>query len=294
MRVLITGITGYIGSRLARTLLGNHEVYGLVRNPLRLTYIEDIQDNICFVYYDGSYESMSAAVAASRPELIYHLAAYYTGNYGKKETPELIASNIVMGAYLLEAMVEWECSALVYVSTVMAHYRGETYRPLNLYAATKQAFSDLLSYYTDAGLLRAVTLVLADTYGPGDQRPKILNLVKKAAKSGSSLALSDGKQDYDVVYIDDVVQAFQQAGEQLLASDDWDNKTFQVCSQKVYSLRETVECMLQVNQAALAAMWGQRLQPEREMRQAVRLYSALPGWAPQVPREEGLRRFWQD
>ena len=40
-RVLITGITGYIGSKLARELLTDCEVYGLVRKPLNLEYLED-------------------------------------------------------------------------------------------------------------------------------------------------------------------------------------------------------------------------------------------------------------
>ena len=42
-RVLITGITGYIGSHLARVLLPDWEVYGLVREPLRTEHIADIQ-----------------------------------------------------------------------------------------------------------------------------------------------------------------------------------------------------------------------------------------------------------
>ena len=46
MRVLFTGITGYIGSNLARNLLSDCEVYGLIREPLNTTYIGDIQDQI--------------------------------------------------------------------------------------------------------------------------------------------------------------------------------------------------------------------------------------------------------
>ena len=56
-RILITGITGYIGSNLARRLLPECEVYGLVREPLKLTYLEDIQDQIHFVYYDGTSQT---------------------------------------------------------------------------------------------------------------------------------------------------------------------------------------------------------------------------------------------
>ena len=290
-RILITGITGYIGSNLARRLLPECEVYGLVREPLNLTYLEDIQEQIHFVYYDGTYESMSNAVNVSQPDLVYHLATYYTGAHGREHTPRLISSNITLGAYLLEVMADWGCSALVNASTVMAYYKGEGYRPLNLYAATKQALSDLMAYYTDAGLVRAVTLMLSDTYGPNDHRPKILNLIKKAVQSGEKLALSEGGQDYDLVHIDDVTRAFQAAGKQLLQNPGWKDETFQIGAGKVLTLRETVECMLQVNQVKLNAGWGERPSPEREIRQAVRVYPPLPGWQPEVSLENGLRDF---
>lgn len=288
-RVLITGITGYIGSRLARALLDGGEVYGLVREPLHTEYIADIQDRLRLVTVDGTYESVDAAVGSVRPEIVYHLAAFYTGAHGPQATPKLIESNIAFGGYLLEAMAVHHVPALVYASTVMAHYKGAEYRPLNLYAATKRAFSDLLAYYTDAGLLRAVTLVLSDTYGPGDHRPKILNLIRQAAESGERIALTSGTQVYDVVYIDDVVSAFRMAGERLLRGAAG-NEVFQIISEAPLSLRETVEKMTQVNRLTVNAAWGERPAAEREMGSAVRLYPALPGWRPGVSLEDGLRR----
>lgn len=293
MRVLITGITGYIGSNLARRLVDSCEVCGLVREPLNLTYLSGIKEKIRFFVYDGTLESISAALEASRPELIYHLAAYYTGAHGPEHTPKLIDSNITLGAYLLEAMAACGCTALVCASTVMAHYQGEAYRPLNLYAATKRAFSDLLAYYTDTEQLRAVTLVLSDTYGPDDRRPKVLNLVKKAAQTGEEMLLSDGGQDYDVVYIDDVVNAFYQAGKLLLLHQEWKDETFQACAELPRTLRQTVELMLAVNGITLHAAWGGRPQLGRELRRGVRLYPPLPGWRPLVSLENGLRRFME-
>lgn len=289
-RVLITGITGYIGSRLARSLLDGSEVYGLVREPLHTEYIADMQDRLRLAAVDDTYESIRAAVGSIRPEIVYHLAAFYTGAHGAQAAPKLIASNIAFGGYLLEAMAAHHVPALVYASTVMTHYRGAGYRPLNLYAATKRAFSDLLAYYTDAGLLRAVTLVLSDTYGPGDHRPKILNLIRQAAESGERIALSEGTQIYDVVYIDDVVSAFRMAGERLL-SGALGNDVFQVVPETPLSLRETVEKMLEANGLTLNAGWGERPAAERGMASAVRLYPTLPGWSPRVPLEDGLRMY---
>lgn len=290
-RVLITGITGYIGSHLARVLLDDSEVYGLVREPLHTEYIADIQDKLRLVAVDDTYESVEAALAAVRPEIVYHLAAFYTGAHSAQATPKLIASNITFGGHLLEAMAACNIPALVYASTVMAHYEGAAYRPLNLYAATKQAFSDLLAYYTDAGLMQAVTLVLSDTYGPGDHRPKILNLIKQAVESGEKIALSAGTQTYDVVYIDDVVSAFRIAGEQLLGGQ-LGNDIFQIVSEAPLSLRKTVEKMLQVNHLALNAGWGERPAGEREMPSEIRIYPTLPGWSQKVLLEDGLRRYY--
>lgn len=288
-RVLITGITGYIGSHLARALLPDCEVYGLVREPLHRLYIADFQEQLHLITADGSYASVEAAVRKAQPEVVYHLAAYYTGAHGPEATPALIVSNVTFGAYLLEAMSACGCSGMVYASTVMAHYGGEAYRPLNLYAATKQAFSDVLTYYTDAGLMRAVTLVLSDTYGPDDRRSKVLNLIRRAAQRGESIALSDGGQDYDVVHIDDVVRAFYTVGEQLLRRDDWKNEIFQVCADRPLTLRETVEKMLTINSfPPETAAWGRQPNAEREIRKAVRLHSALPNWKPQVDIEKGL------
>ena len=146
-----------------------------------------------------------------------------------------------------------------------------------------------MAYYTDSGLLRAVTLVIPDTYGPGDQRPKILNLIKWAAQVGERMALSDGGQDYDVVYISDVIRAFRRAGELLQQTHAWKNETFQIAATEPLTLRQTVELMLQVNSLYLDAGWGERPQTEREIRRAVRLYPRVPGWEPQIPLEKGLQ-----
>lgn len=183
-KVLITGATGYIGSHLARALLSDCEVYCLIRKPLKSAYIKDIQTQIRTLLYDGSYESMEAALASSCPDVVYHLAAYYTGSHSGEHIQKLLDSNLIMGLHLLEAMFACRIPAFVYATTVTTCDETAKYRPLTLYAATKHAFSDLVEYYTKIGTFKAVSVMLSDTYGPGDQRPKVLNLIRQSILTG--------------------------------------------------------------------------------------------------------------
>lgn len=291
MRIFITGITGYIGASLARSLLSKgHEIFGLARIPLHDEYVQDIYGKIRLFSYDGTYESMYAAIKQSSPDLVYHLATHYTGTHNGEVLPIMLNANITMGAYLLEAMAQTEPRNLIYASSVMEYYGGKKYCPLNLYAATKHAFYDLMQYYVDAGHLHTGVLVLSDTYGPGDHRPKILNIIKQYMGTDKPIELSDGQQEYAAVYIDDVIRAFEMAGQQLYEGA-WKHKIFQVLPEKIYTLRETVDKLLQIHRTTLNAQWGKRPSPVRDMRKAINLYPPVPNWYPEVPLEMGLEKF---
>ena len=291
-RVLITGATGYIGSRLAGALTQDCAVYALVRQPLNEAYLTpELRDRLTLLPYDGGGESVAAALAESRPEAVYHLAAHYTAAHDMGSITKLVESNLLLGAYLLEAMSMAGSRRLVYATTATTHFPGPDYRPLTLYAAAKQGFSDLAAYYTGEGKLRAAALALSDTYGPGDQRPKVLNLIRRSALTGAPLDLTSGRQVYDAVYIDDVVRGF------ILAAAALDrpgqaHSFFQLSGAAPRSLRETAELMLQVNGLDFQANWGGRPDPDRVLERPQRLSPPPPGWSPRVPLEDGLRRFW--
>lgn len=293
-RVLITGVTGYIGSQLARKLSTEHVVYGLVRQPLNKTYLSpELQSKITLLPYDNSGESVMAALETSRPDVVYHLAACYTAAHDIQTIPKLISSNLTFGAYLLEAMYAVGCQRLVYATTVTIHYTGFEYRPLTLYAATKQAFSDLAAYYTGSGRMSAAAVALSDTYGPCDQRPKVLNLIRQSILAGAPLNLTSGRQIYDAVYIDDVVRGFVQTAVSLERTDVA-HQFFQLSAVEPKSLRNTVELMLQVNHLKFQADWGGRPDPDYIPEAPLHIFPEPPGWRALVTLEEGLRRFWED
>src|SRR5947208_15429305 len=79
MNVLITGITGFIGSRLASRLVRDgYNVHGLVRHSSEreLSRIRDIISQVHLIEGDlGTFHSIISAVDVSEPEIIFHLGA---------------------------------------------------------------------------------------------------------------------------------------------------------------------------------------------------------------------------
>lgn len=292
--VLITGITGYIGSQLAKRLLSDCRVYGLVRQPLNPTYLsQEMQHNITFLPYDGSCQSMIHALEASQPDIVYHLAAHYTTAHGENAIPRLLESNLMLGTCLLEAMNTVGYRRLVYATTVTTHSTGGGYHPLTLYAATKQAFIDLVEFYTGSGLLSAAGIMISDTYGPGDRRPKVLNLIRQSILEETPLALTSGRQIYDAVYIDDVVCGFIRSAA-ALEHTHTAHQSFQLSGAAPRSLRETVKLMLEVNNLSFQPNWGRRADPDYMPECPLHIFPAPPGWKPEVSLEDGLRKFWND
>ncbi len=231
-----------------------------------------------------------------RPEAIYRWndqrgRAVYTTAHDEKAIPQLLESNLTLGTCLLEGMSAVGCRRLVYATTVTTHCTGAEYRPLTLYAATKQAFSDLVEFYTSSGLLSAAAVMISDTYGPGDLRPKVLNLIRRAALAQTPLDLTSGRQLYDAVYIDDAVQGFMQATAALDGGPG--HHFFQLFHEAPRSLRDTAALMLQVNNIAPELNWGARPDPPNMPERPCRIYPPPPGWVPKISLAEGLERFWE-
>lgn len=295
MKALITGVTGYLGSRLAARLAGNCEVYGLVRQPLKTTYLpQEVLGGLTLLSYDGSGESLLAALEISQPDIVFHLAAHYTGAHDLAAVSALTVSNLYLGNCLLEAMqLSGKCRKIVYATSYYAHISGKAYHPLNLYAATKKAFSDIVEFYTDAGYVEAASVMLSDTYGPDDQRPKVLNLIRQAILEKRSMDLTSGRQIFDLLYVDDVVDGLIQAAK-ALENPPAAHQFFQLNSENPLSLRETVELMLKVNHLKFEANWGGRPEPERQIYKPAKVYPPPPGWAQRVSLEKGLKRFWTE
>lgn len=290
--LLVTGATGFIGSNLVKSLVAaGEEVHIIVRKSSNLSALGHEIEKLHLHYHNGSTGSMISILNQSRPVCVFHLATLFLSDHTAADVTPLIKSNILFGAQLLEAMDASHTGVLVNAGTTWQHFGDEKYAPVNLYSATKQAFEDLLTYYTSARSFNAITLELTDTYGPGDPRQKIFSLLSRSLANGTSLLMSPGEQCMDLVYIDDVVQAFLRAKELLLKKKLPGNEKYQVTAIVKPTLREVVEIFESACQQKLELVWGGRPYPERQVMNPWNQGKILPGWTPKINLEEGIRRM---
>jgi nucleoside-diphosphate-sugar epimerase len=289
-RALLTGATGFLGSNLARHLRGlGWEVHALGRPG---SVREGAEPPAHMHLWQGDVASIREAVEQSRPDVVFHLASLVLAQHRPEQVSALVEANVLLGTQLLEAMVGAGVSRFVYAGTFWQHFHSNSYCPVNLYAATKQAFEDLLAYYVDAAGVRAVTLVLFDSYGPGDARQKLLRLLLEALRTGEELQMSPGDQELDLVHVDDVCRAFVQAAALLDAPGQPPSSVYAVSGGERMSLRALVALLGRVAGRPLPIVFGGRPYRPREVMQ---LWDGapLPGWAPQVPLAEGFAALLQ-
>ena len=288
MKILVTGTTGFIGGHLVRRLLNDrHEIHALTRpetdqNPLESTIVHT---------HLGSTQNMIEIMEDAKPDAVIHLASLFIGEHKSADVEALINSNVVLSTQLAEAMSVNEVRLLINVGTSWQHYADADYNPVNLYAATKQAFRSVLSFYLETSDLRVINLEVFDTFGPNDQRENLFNLLNRLRVTGETISMSPGNQFLDPIYIDDVCDAFLVALKRLQSGQVKRSETYSVCSDNPIQLKELVKIYEKVSNIKLNVAWGGRPYRAREVMHPWSGGVTLPGWSPKISIEEGVKKL---
>ncbi|HDL7834888.1 TPA: NAD(P)-dependent oxidoreductase [Yersinia enterocolitica] len=198
MKILITGISGYLGSQLANALMQEHEVTGTVRSGSEYGRISDIK-KINFI--NISDNNWLDKIASLSPDIVINTAALY-GRKGELLS-ELIDANIQFPLRILEALaaIERKCLFLHCGTSLPAN--------VSQYALTKSQFSVLAKKYYSKPDCKFIDLQLEHFFGPFDDQTKFTSYVIHSCSNNIDLKLTAGLQHRDFIYINDLISAFK-------------------------------------------------------------------------------------
>ena len=291
MRILVTGATGFVGGHLVKRLLSErHEVHVVVRPSTNLDAFGDDLHKLVSHRHNATTKSMIDIVENAQPDVVIHVASLFLGEHQSENVDDLIRSNVLFSAQLAEAMAVNDVNLLINIGTSWQHFEDADYNPVNLYAATKQAFRSILSFYVETGKFKVINLELFDTFGPNDQRGKLFALLDRLRRTGDSLAMSPGDQMVDPIYIDDVSEAFVVALNRLRTGQVESEETYSVKSENPVQLRELATIYGEVTGSSLNIDWGGRPYRAREVMQLWSQGETLPGWSTKTSLREGIKK----
>jgi nucleoside-diphosphate-sugar epimerase len=290
-RALITGISGYIGSNLAKGLLAaGWQVNGIVRKNSNLDLVSAIIHEINLFSYEENIEALILFIQKTKPDIVFHLASCFLVEHQAKQIINLINSNILFGTHLLEAMRLAGIKNLINTGSAWQHYKNQKYNPVCLYAATKEAFEKIIKFYVDAYKINVINLDLFDTYGPHDPRKKLIPLLQNAVKDDQEIMMSLGEQELDLVYIDDVISAYLLAGNMLQVNKKYIYRNYMVSTGQAKNLKEIVRVFEKVFKVKLNISWGKRAYRTREVMKVWHNGTVLPGWKAIYNLQDGLKK----
>lgn len=283
MTILLTGASGYIGSRCARAFVDQgRQVVAVSRPGRERATRERVGRRIEVIEDPGTTSDLASMLEARDVSATVHLAARF--DTPVRDPEALIAANVVFATRVAEAVSRAAPgSVFVNAATIWQHYGPDHAEPLSLYAATKSAFEAILALYASTEELDVRTLVIPDTYGPSDPRTKIVTLLVGAVQSGETLQATSGRGVVDLVHVDDVAMAIGHAIEPALGAGRW-----AVTSGRALTVRELADVIADVSGHDVPVQWGALPDRPRQFLEAPSSEPPLPGWTPTISLSDGI------
>lgn len=212
MRVLITGVNGFIGAHIAQKFKKEgHVVTGID--------ISEAQNDCITEFYviDVLKEDVQAILQNVRPDIIIHCAGLANVPFSLEQPMEDFQGNTVIVYRLLEGMRQCGLSKCRFILMSSAAVYGQPTRlpvreddalkPMSPYALHKKMAEDICLYYVNNYHFDIRILRIFSAYGPGLKKQIFWDMYRKIKETGCLELFGTGVESRDYIYIDDLVEA---------------------------------------------------------------------------------------
>jgi UDP-glucose 4-epimerase len=123
--ILITGVAGLIGSRLAEWIIKNQTEYEVIGvDDLSGGYIENVPKEVKFYHMDINSGNLDIIFQENLPTYVYHLAAYAAEGLSPFIRKFNYQNNLVATANVINNCIKYDVKRLVFTSTMAVYGHG--------------------------------------------------------------------------------------------------------------------------------------------------------------------------
>jgi GDP-4-dehydro-6-deoxy-D-mannose reductase len=305
MRILITGITGFVGGHLVESLVSQgHMLYGISRRGSWPTHLSHLGSQARLLPGDlADTSSAEAVLKQSNPDWVMHLAGYANPGRSFQEPDRCWHDNLTATRSLYDAITRSGLRPrILFVGTGLIYGEPDepggacdertVLKPATPYAASKAA-ADILSYqYTRSPGLDIVRVRLFNQIGPRQSADyAVANFARQiaAAEQGKQppvIETGNLNSHRDITDVRDMVTAFP-----LLLKHGQMGEAYNAGRGETYRIQDLLDRLIAL--ARVKVEVRQRPEPVRRADTAVtradprKLHEAT-GWRPVIPLEQTL------
>ena len=266
--ILLTGSTGFIGSELLKYLSNYNKVYITVRKKYKINLNNK---NINKIYFN-SYKNLSYKIKKLKIDTVVHCATHYVKNHNFEDIKELSESNILFGNIILENLKIMRVKKFVNFSTVWENYDGKKDNCYNLYSAYKAGFGKIISFYKKENKnIKFLNLVISDTFGLGDKRKKLVNLLKTNYKRNLVTKVISKNLYINLLNVKDIVSAIK-----LILKKNYKSDTYILKNKNNFKIYDIIKKIEKYSQKKIKVKWLSN----KIIKEKIYKFKTLKGWKP--------------
>jgi nucleoside-diphosphate-sugar epimerase len=288
VKILVTGINGFVGSYLYKELSNaGHIVIGLdIREGRHVDHVCDL----------GDYPALEQVLLSEKPDAVAHLAAI--ANVDFQNPDKMYQINILGTINLLKAVSKVDIHPrFLFISSSQVYGEVETENlpitestpiaPVNHYGASKAACESAVRAFALSGGFSYVIVRPFNHTGVGQAPAFVIpKIVEHFRSKAEVIELGNTWPLRDFLDVRDVVRAYR-----LMLEGSDSGKAYNIARGKSYSVDQVVEMLSSITGHSIKVEHVQKFMRDNEIPEVLGDYSLINkdlGWKPEIQLEDTL------
>lgn len=296
MKVVLTGITGFVGQNLVPKIIEECQDVEVLTINEKVEEAEILYPYVLYPNFTHISTTELDKLISFNPDIVLHLATITTATNNTEIIKLMIGANIEFGVLLLDALSKCDNFKLFINTGSFAEYRNGADHIDNayLYSTTKTAFRAFLDYYSSLCGFKYITAIPYTIYGGKMTIKRIMDYIYESLYSVIPIDMTTGEQMLDFTHVDDVASFYIKTinDYSLLLNQEQNGLEFHLGTGIGTTIRQIAGVMEELSRKKCNINWGGRPYRNRDI-----MYAVAPsnpdffGWKAGICVKKGILNF---